>query len=208
MFCCGLQLLTKCLKSGAEESMLIIRCGKPIFLVQYRTIKFITTVTVLAILITMLYCIGIFITSVKIKLRIGVLINMVSPKDGDVLPTLFAMPALMCLLLNGLALWLLHGLFKRETRKWFNTIVYGFVLVCLASIGVVLVVCITILTHVYGKHERLHDGIVDAMNNYSTDSKIKKEVDLMQIEFQCCGSKKYDEWYDIKWLDTSLVKAG
>lgn len=30
----------------------------------------------------------------------------------------------------------------------------------------------------------------------------------MQIEFQCCGSKKYDEWYNIQWYDTSLIKKG
>lgn len=208
MFCCGARLLSKCLTKGKEETTLIIRCGKPVFVVQYRTIKFITTITVLAILFTILYCLGIFVSAVKIKLNIGILINMISPNDGDVLPTLFAMPALLCLLLNVIALCMLRGAFKRKIRSWFNNLFYAFILVYLASLLVIIVVAITILTHVYGTHQKLHDGITDAMKNYSTDSQIKKQVDMMQIEFQCCGSKKYDEWYDIQWFDSSLVKAG
>lgn len=198
-----------CLKNrSTKNTNLDIKCGKFIFVVEYSTIKIITTITVLAILLSIIYCLGIFLTATKIKLHIGELINMVSKRDGDVLPTLFALPALLCLLLNFVALFLIYRVFGDDKRDWLNSVMYVFILVCLATIIIICVVCVIILTHIYGKHEKLHDGIKDAMKNYSSNSQIKKEVDLMQIEFQCCGSKKYDEWYDIKWMDTSLEKEG
>lgn len=207
MFLCGIKLLN-CLNKDGEESSLIIRCGKPVLYVEYRAIKIIAVITILTAIFAIIYCVSIFVAAVKIKLDVGVLINMVTRKDGDILPTLFALPALLCLLLNGGTLLLIHKTFRKQKRPWLNTILYVFVLVCLASILIIIIFCITVLTHIYGKHQKLHDGIIDAMKNYSTNSKIKREVDLMQIEFQCCGSKKYDEWYDINWLDSSLIKAG
>lgn len=205
----ALKILLKRYKNkDTEQSNLNIKCGKPVYVVSFPGIKIMTVVTVIINVIATIYCLGIFYTAVSIKVNIGALINMVTKNDGDVLPTLFALPALLCLKLNIAVIYLLYRAFAPEERKWTNMILFGLVLTYLASLLIILIVCILVLTHVYGSHEKLHDGIIDAMMNYSSDSSIKQKVDLMQIEFQCCGSKKYDEWYDIQWYDPSLIKPG
>ncbi|KAK9700654.1 Tetraspanin family [Popillia japonica] len=45
------------------------------------------------------------------------------------------------------------------------------------------------------------------MKNYSKDSNIKADIDLMQIENDCCGSNNYTDWYDIKWYDANLINT-
>lgn len=133
---------------------------------------------------------------------------MISKNEGNFLPTVFVVPALLCLLLNVGIIYLIYAAFKPEQRGIINLVMYSVVLASIVVVGIILLICIIILAHVYASNEQLHNGIIDAMRNYSTQSDIKQNIDMMQIDYQCCGSKKYDEWYDIQWYDTNMVKPG
>lgn len=202
-----MKLIQNSLRSEPEKTNLKIKLGKPIYVINYQKIKIITTVTTLLSIIAILDCITIFISAVKIKLSIGLLINMISKNEGNFLPTIYVVPALLCIFLNAGILYLIYAAFIPEDRTLINLVMYIVVLVCLAVLVIIFLICIIILVHVYGANEQLHNGIIDAMRNYSTESDIKQQIDMMQIEYQCCGSKKYDEWYDIEWYDTNMVKS-
>ncbi|GLV34786.1 hypothetical protein CBL_09267 [Carabus blaptoides fortunei] len=51
----------------------------------------------------------------------------------------------------------------------------------------------------------LHDGITEAMINYKSDSRVKVRLDILQISFHCCGSRKYKEWFEIPWFDSNVT---
>lgn len=208
MLCCGMKIIGDCLRGHPEKTNLKITCGKPIYVVSYKSIKIITVASILLAIIIIMDCISIFIKAVKIKLTIGLLINMISKNEGNFLPTVFVIPALLCLFLNAGMLYLIYAAFSPNERRFTNIIMYIMILLCLITIITIILICIIILAHVYAENEHLHNGIIDAMKNYSTESDIKQQIDMMQIEYQCCGSKKYDEWYDIEWYDTNLVKPG
>lgn len=208
MFCCGLRIIKSCLKSQPEKTNLNIKCGKPIFVIDFKKVKLIMLATILLAIATILFCLGIFVAAVQIKLKIGVLINMISKNEGNFLPTVFVVPALLCLLLNIGIMYLIYAAFKPEQRGVINLVMYFVVLICLVVVVIILLICIIILAHVYASDADMHNGIIDAMMNYSSQSDIKQYIDMMQIDYQCCGSKKYDEWYDIQWYDTNMVKPG
>lgn len=208
MLCCGLRIVQNCLKGQPEKTNLNIKCGKPIFVVSFKNIKLIVLATILLTLTASLFCLGIFVAAVKIKLNIGILINMISQNEGNFLPIVFAIPSLLCLFLNIGILYLLYAAFAPKQRGVVNLMMYIVVLAILIMVLIILMLCIVILAHVYASNEHLHNGIIDAMKNYSTQSDIKRHIDRMQIEYQCCGSKKYDEWYDIQWYDTNMMKPG
>lgn len=61
------------------------------------------------------------------------------------------------------------------------------------------------------------------MSNYSTDGNTKKTIDRLQVnfihhsltasdcsnfkvEFQCCGSRNYSDWYYVEWYDSNFIK--
>jgi len=55
-------------------------------------------------------------------------------------------------------------------------------------------------------------GVHDSMKSYESRLKVKTTIDRMQIDFQCCGSKNYKDWWTIgwwgiRWLDTSLPEV-
>lgn len=69
---------------------------------------------------------------------------------------------------------------------------------------VTLVIVFIILGHIYGSAKEIEDGIIKAMEKYAVNSYYKKQIDKLQIEMQCCGSNKYDDWFNITWLDKAL----
>lgn len=208
LMCFGMKLIQECIRGHPDQTNLKVTCGKPIYVVSFKTIKIITVATILFSVITIFDCMQIFINAIKIKLTIGILINMISKNEGNFLPTVFVVPALLCIFLNAGILYFIYLSHAQDQRPYTNLMMYIMVLVCLLVEKIIIVICIIILAHVYAANEQLHNGIIDAMRNYATQSDIKLQIDMMQIEYQCCGSKKYDEWYDIQWYDANMVKAG
>ncbi|RZC40535.1 KRR1 small subunit processome component -like protein, partial [Asbolus verrucosus] len=149
-----------------------------------------------------------FVSAVQIRSHLGYFINMISSGDGNVLPSLQAVPVLFFLLINVVMCFNIYMAFDQIERPGLNRIMFLMVIIGFILLIVLFIIIICVISHAYSEHQSLHDGIVTAMNNYSTSTVYKSQIDRLQIEFQCCGSKKYDEWYTIKWLDPSLEQEG
>lgn len=200
--------LRKLLKSPIikTETSVKIAFGKPVCSVTFGTIKMITSIAFMLIIIDVFYCLYLFNSSIYIKNHLGDFINMISRGDGHILPSLQAIPVLVYLILNFSFLFFILRLFKTEKQPKFNWILFIFIVVHLAFIIITFILLTYILSHSHSSHKELHNGIIDAMKNYSSNSRYKVQIDRLQIEFNCCGSKKYDEWYNITWFDEKLLK--
>ncbi|XP_057716410.1 photoreceptor outer segment membrane glycoprotein 2-like [Corythoichthys intestinalis] len=58
--------------------------------------------------------------------------------------------------------------------------------------------------------ESLREGLTKAMKYYKdTDTPgrcfLKRAVDTLQIEFQCCGNKAYTDWFRIQWISNRYL---
>lgn len=184
----------------------MIKWGKPVLNVEYKTIKSIAYGTAILNMFNVLFCISILISALKIKVNLGDYINMISENDGNVLPTLLILPAILYLPLNSASILLLYKVFDNTCQYKLNNLLFIFVMVSLGSMFIMFMICITVLAHSYSSHVALHDGIVDAMGNYGENSLVKAKIDVLQLQFQCCGSKHYSEWFEITWYDIKLTK--
>ncbi|XP_026142602.1 photoreceptor outer segment membrane glycoprotein 2-like [Carassius auratus] len=66
----------------------------------------------------------------------------------------------------------------------------------------------------YSMHGQLEEaltlGLRDAMRHYKdTDTPgrcfLKRTVDLLQIQFQCCGNEGYRDWFQIQWVSNRYL---
>lgn len=183
-----------------------IKCGKCVRLVSYSTIKCFTGISAVFLIGNIVFSFILFSSAVNITNHLGAYINMISMGDGHILPSLQAMPALFFLIIDFALIYFTYKLFDPEKKPGLNRIMYILLMISLVLIVIILLLLLVIIQHIYATNEELHDGIVQAMTNYASNSLYKKQVDRLQIEFQCCGSKKYDEWYNITWYDSSLSK--
>lgn len=185
-----------------------IKYGFPVLTAGFKKIKAITSCLTIILVINLIYSCKLFISSIRIRIHLGYFINMISTGDGDVLPSLQAVPVLLLFLIDMAMLFVLYFAFGQMERSTLNLFMLITVLVRFFLLIVTLIIVICIMAHIYSAHVSLHDGITTAMKNYSTNLLYKRQIDELQIEFQCCGSKKYDEWYTTKWMDASLEQEG
>ncbi|XP_060531595.1 rod outer segment membrane protein 1-like [Cylas formicarius] len=189
-----------------ETGNVTVKFGKPVFRITFQTVKWTVTAFIVGVIVLILLSLKFFVTAIKIRSHLGTFINMIARGDGDILPSILALPVLFFLALNIVLCLFVYKLFSKKKNYRVNWIVFFLIMIGLILIAVTLVLTIYVLVHIYGSHEHLHDGIICSMENYGTNSYYKKQVDRLQIEFQCCGSKRYDEWYNISWYDDALAK--
>ncbi|KAF7407505.1 hypothetical protein HZH66_002042 [Vespula vulgaris] len=48
------------------------------------------------------------------------------------------------------------------------------------------------------------DSMIEAMENYANDDGVRSCVDAVQMEFQCCGSEDYRDWFRVSWAKVSM----
>lgn len=186
----------------------IVKFGKPILQVNFSTIKLLAGISTVLLFCSIIFSLKLFLISVEIKQHLGYFINMVSKGDGNILPSLQAVPVLLILCVNVAFIYTLLKIFERKKKRRFNWIIFLLIMISLVLIFINLILLVVILNHSYAEHKELHNGITEGMLNYSSNSRYKEQIDRLQIEFQCCGSKKYDEWYNITWYDNNLAKKG
>lgn len=182
-----------------------IRCAAFSLDLQHGGIKIIAYITVAIAIWNIAYCIYLLGFAISTRQDVGDYINMVSENDGTIMPILAVFPAILCLVMNIALLYLLFKAFSVNAKPNINKLMYSFVLLSIGTIFIILMICLMVLARTYSSRKSLHDGIMEAMNNYRSDSLIKSRIDSLQIQFQCCGSLQYKEWYEITWYDTNLV---
>ncbi|CAG9859532.1 unnamed protein product [Phyllotreta striolata] len=195
--------------NNEENRLVTIKNGKFVYDIKFGTVKFITAVTMVLIFINTIFSLSLFDSSIRIRSHLGYFINMVSnTAEGAKLPIFQSLPVLIFLIFDLIFLFALWKIFKRKKQRKYNWLLFVIIIAHLALIILTFILLFVIMGHIYGGHVYIHDGIMEAMKNYSSNSLFKKQIDSLQIEFQCCGSKKYDEWYNIQWYDASLIKKG
>lgn len=183
-----------------------IKYGKPILKLHYETLHFIMLCIIVLNVGNVIYGFLLFSTATKLKRTLGDYISMVT-YDGYFLPFLVSIPGFLLLPINLASVYFMIRIImdNKTKRMTLNHYLFIFIVICLASGLIIIIIAIIALAHSYNSHEKLHDGIRDAMDNYALNSLVKAQLDAMQITFQCCGSKKYTEWYEIKWFDGNFV---
>ena len=43
------------------------------------------------------------------------------------------------------------------------------------------------------------------MAKYKLDIEMKVQVDMMQMQYKCCGSKTFTEWFHVSWINDMFV---
>lgn len=207
-----------------SRSEVMVKFGKPVLQVPFKRIKVFVLMFMMLFLLVVILSFNLLFTAVKIRSHLGSFINMISSGDGEVLPSLLALPVFLFLCLDCAILFFLYKIFSKKKSPGVNGVLFMLILVAAVLVPLLkqllnyvfpgpshfqvvttLVFVFVTLGHVFGSSKSIEDGIISAMAKYQVNSFYKKLIDRLQIEFQCCGSKKYDDWYNITWLEKSTA---
>lgn len=85
-----------------------------------------------------------------------------------------------------------------------NRLLFLHVVACLLSGFLVAILNATYLALLSGFQQKSRDGLVEAIEKYSSDVAVKARVDAVQTELECCGDNSYQDWFRVPWLKLSM----
>ena len=50
-------------------------------------------------------------------------------------------------------------------------------------------------------------GLLRAMEQYSTVPSIKTRMDILQMDYACCGDSSYSDWFRVAWISEDVLVA-
>ncbi|XP_015590994.1 uncharacterized protein LOC107265747 isoform X2 [Cephus cinctus] len=134
----------------------------------------------------------------------GNYLNLVTPGDGYLWPALIIVAAILCAPLYVLGLRFCIRLrlkrnFSAEESLRLNKDLFAHIIFCVASIFLTTFINAASIVHSSTFYSRIQNGLLEAMENYVSDVVAKVRIDSVQIEFHCCGSNSYKDWFFIPW---------
>lgn len=93
--------------------------------------------------------------------------------------------------------------------KW-KTIINPFLISCLLFNGILFFTALSCFFMRIPLQFTLAEGLKNAMKYYK-DSDVpgrcymKRTLDLIQIEFRCCGNNNYKDWFEIQWISNRYL---
>ena len=85
-----------------------------------------------------------------------------------------------------------------------NRLLFLHVVACLLSGFLVAILNATYLALLSGFQQKSRDGLIEAIEKYSSDVAVKARVDAVQTELECCGDNSYQDWFRVPWLKLSM----
>lgn len=92
---------------------------------------------------------------------------------------------------------------KREANFMFYYAVLAAV-----TFGAVLMVALTCFIEISVLSSALGDGLLAGMKKYKEEAEFKPEIDYLQMNYKCCGSDSYKDWYDVTWVSSKYLDKG
>ncbi|XP_018325441.1 peripherin-2-like [Agrilus planipennis] len=174
------------------------------FHLNYTTLRRLQTLCYFFIICDTVQCVYMMAKSINLVINFSSFVNMISDNKGYYLPTALGISAFLAIILNIIIAVIIKKAFRPIPQKFINVVM--FIMSCLLSIFVVLLyaMCLMIFIRIFDSHQLSHDGMITAMKNYGKNFELKKQIDNLQIKFQCCGNRNYTEWYNITWYEEDL----
>lgn len=140
-----------------------------------------------------------------IKVNLDDKLHLMEEYDADFLPAFLLTVGFGTLLTNILLAKVSFDCRDTETQyRWQN---YLNLLVAYLFIAIWFIFAASMLcfSHRIEIEESMETGITGLMRNYHEYKESKTVMDTVQLQFQCCGNKGYNDWTKIHWISTDHI---
>ncbi len=135
-----------------------------------------------------------------IKLAIQEYTNMVKNYDGDTLPYLLVSVGAVSVISNAGGGWLIFQNANPTNRIKYRHFLFAYIIMTLCVCILIMAGGIMCFAHVSHLQESFAGGLTDAIKQYKTTPHLKLEIDLLQMEYNCCANEGYKDWFNISWI--------
>lgn len=165
----------------------------------------------IAILLVILHVVSVFVGAglgtVGFFLRYSLQskVSLVDGYDGNVLPIVLMVVGSLTAVVNLVGSKVAFVVTNPVNRKRLRSLL-------MVNLVLLLVVLLALLTagsmcfaHRHHLSRSFHHGLIKAMGKYQEDYKLKYDIDMLQIQNECCGNNGYEDWLDVQWINNNFL---
>uniref|UniRef100_A0AAQ4PGM7 Peripherin-2 n=1 Tax=Gasterosteus aculeatus aculeatus TaxID=481459 RepID=A0AAQ4PGM7_GASAC len=136
--------------------------------------------------------------------------ELMDNNESHFLPNLLIFMGLVACGINGFGGKVCYdSLDPTKFLKW-KPMLKGFLLFCMGFNALLMVTALLCFLMRIPLQFTLAEGLKNGMRYYKdTDTPgrcyMKRTLDLMQIEFRCCGNENYRDWFEIQWVSNRYL---
>ena len=76
------------------------------------------------------------------------------------------------------------------------------------TFGAVMIAALTCFFEISTLNSALGEGLLAGMKKYKEEPEFKPEIDVLQMNYKCCGADNYKDWYDVSWVSSEYLDTG
>ncbi|XP_028676269.1 LOW QUALITY PROTEIN: peripherin-2-like [Erpetoichthys calabaricus] len=139
--------------------------------------------------------------------------EMMDNKESHFVPNSLILMGILACLLNAFGGKICYdSLDPTKFVRW-KSILKPYLVVCFLFNVLLFLTAIMCFTMRLALESTLANGLKSGMRYYKdTDTPgrcyMKKTLDLMQIEFRCCGNNNFRDWFEIQWISNRYLDFG
>lgn len=161
----------------------------------------------IAALCIILATFGISITVVALYIKGHIESKMIvmDRYDPGVVPHLLMAIGSLMFILNGIGAKVAYDCGYEETRGRFSNLLVFFEVILFCFIWIIFSGGIICFSHRGIIEDSLQSGLSSVMRQYKSNPKLKTTMDRLQMEYRCCGSQSYRDWFLTSWIGEEWI---
>lgn len=135
-----------------------------------------------------------------LRIRLIDKVHLVEDYNVDTLPIILITTGFLSLVIHLFGGGLLMVNNYPDNRLKTKNLLYVYLVVEFVICIVVFSCGILCFRHVTFLKTAFHGGLTIAMDKYQVGKEIKQRIDELQMEYHCCGSNTYTDWFRVDWI--------
>ncbi|XP_022081594.1 uncharacterized protein LOC110974327 [Acanthaster planci] len=135
-----------------------------------------------------------------IKIRIQDKVNLVEGYNGNSLPWMLITIGVITTVIDLAGGQLCQKVADISRRERLRALLLPYLFLFLALNVCIFVAGCMCFSHRLHLHHSFHRGLIKAMKNYKDKEAVKREINQLQVEFECCGNEGYEDWFALQWI--------
>lgn len=152
---------------------------------------------------------GIFLSlfASYIKGTIDDKLHLMEQYDAKVLPSFLLTVGIIMLISNLILTKVCYDLAYPMTRvRWQNLLIL-LIIYLFVAIWFIFAASMLCFSESSKIEKGLGDGIASMMKHYNHKKETKVILDVLQLEYHCCGNENYKDWTKIPWINLAYVNV-
>lgn len=158
-------------------------------------------------LVSVLFSLMLIGMGTYIKLSIEDKLSLTDDYNNDILPWMMVSMGAINMIVCGLGAFLCVVTRDVDKRKQLRQLQLPYVCVSLFSSICVFAAAMLAFAHIGHLHNSFANGLLGAMEQYKIDPLYKEDIDVLQMEYECCGTHDYRDWFKISWISNKYLNT-